>query len=431
MKKLIVTLFLVATISLVSTAAYIYFSTKSAVDSLIESARPFVNIKYQRFSKPMDGSIAIDGVTIADGYGASVDIRSIELKLDSALDYINFEKKLTSGEILPKLQLQINHAYVDMELLQKNQASSKNNAFELIAAYITALGCGDITEIGSEQLTDLGYSAIDSSINLNFEYNKPSATVTMEFDYILHGMSSFLVKTEIPNIYSSKDLANLNNKLNSIVFELQDLGYNNSIIEFCAHESKLEREVYIEQHLQEIKNYLTAANISLSDDLFAAYRSYFVDKSTLTFTSQPDSAVNLQYINLYETKDWPIVLGLSIKVDDEPIKDISFDWDKDKVVNKLLAAREGVQLAKLAGDKAAPDPQTRRQQTRTYFEIPVADLDQYINSDVKLETKLGRTYSGHIKGVTRSQVVVVILLKSGRAEIPVGTNKIARAFIYR
>ena len=432
MKKLISVLILIVVLSLVSAAAYIYISTKSAVDSMIESVQPFVTVKYQRFSNPMDGSIAIHGVTIGDGYGSNIEVGSIELKMDSALDYINLKQKLTSGEILPKLQLQINHVYADMDWLEKDQSSSKANPFEHIVSYIAALGCGDVKALGAEQLSDLGYSGIDSSLNLNFEYNKSLATVTMEFDYIMHGMGAFLVKTSIPYIYSAKDFSNIENKINSLTVQLQDLGYNENIIEYCSLESNLESDAYIDQHLQKLKNYLTKANIELSDELYAAYRAYFVDKATLSFNSQPDSAVNLQYINLYETKDWPTVLGLSIEVDKKPIKDITFNWNKNTVIKKLMNAREGIELAKISDDKR--DPQTRHKQVlrnKSYFEIPVSNLDQYINSDVKLETKLGKSYTGYIKGVTRRQVIVVIRLKGGKAEIPVGTNKISKAFIYK
>jgi hypothetical protein len=433
MKKLFVTLVLILILSLISTTAYIYFSTKRAVDSLIESAQPFVNIKYQRFSNPMDGSISIHGVTIGDGYGTNIDVGSIELKLDSALDYINFNTKITSGEILPKLQLQINHVYADMDLLEKSQSSSSPNAFEKISSYIAALGCGDVKEIGTKQLSDLGYSGIDSSLNLNFEYNKSLATATMQFDYVLHDMSSFLVKTSIPYIYSPQDFANINTKINNLTIELQDLGYTNSLIDYCSLESNLEPEAFIDLRIQALKRYLSKANIQLSDDLYAAYRSYFVDKAPLTFTSQPDSAVNLQYINLYETKDWPTVLGLSIAVNGKPVKDSHFSWNKNTVIKNLLNARDGVELTKLESNEAH-DPQTRKKQAlrnRDYFEIPVSKLDQYIHSDVKIETKLGKIYTGYVKGVTRSQVIVVIRLKGGKAEIPVGTNKISKAYIYR
>lgn len=435
MKKLIGVLLLLVVLSLVSTAAYIYFSTKSAVDSMIESVQPFVSIKYQRFSNPMDGSISIHGVTIGDGYGSNVDVGSIELKMDSALDYIDFEEKIASGEIPPKLQLQINHVYADIDLIEKSQKTSEKNSFESISSYIAGLGCGDVRSVGVKQLSSLGYSGIDGSINLNFEYDKPRSTVVMEFDYLLHEMGSFLIKTSIPSMYSSEDFSNINNKLNSLTVEIQDLGYNENLIEYCSSEAKVDSKVYIEQHLQKLKNYLTKANIQLSDDLYAAYRAYFADRATLTFTSKPDNAVNLQYINLYETKDWPTILGLSIAVDGSSVKDPTFSWNKDTTVKNLMNAQKSVELAKLEADKdKAHDPQTRRKQVlrnRAYFEIPVSNLSKYINSDVKLETKLGKTYTGYVKGVTRSQVIVVIRLKSGKAEIPVGTNKISKAFIYK
>jgi len=81
--------FIVLIFSLSSTYGYFYYTTKSNVDSFINSVRPFVNIQYQTFSNTMDGKISIKDVSIQQPSGEEIThIGSIDFILDSALDYI-------------------------------------------------------------------------------------------------------------------------------------------------------------------------------------------------------------------------------------------------------------------------------------------------------------------------------------------------------
>lgn len=424
MKNFFITLTLIVVISLVSAMAYVYFSTKSAVDTVIDIVRPFASITYQSFSNPMDGSISIHDVSIA-AQGKNVDIGSIELQLNSVFDYFNFEKKISSGEIPPKLQLKINHLSADFELLKNKEPED----FEQIASYIQALGCGDIKKISHENMSVLGYSEIDGSIKLNFEYSKLASEAKIETKLTLHGMGSYEFKTSIPNIKTVFDFSNEDNKIESLKFIVQDLGYNNNLIEYCTKQSGLSTETYINQHLQKIRSYLADADVSLSEEIFAAYRSYFVDQATLTFSIKPASAVNLEHIDLYQTKDWANILGLTVYVNDTEIKDLAFAWDKKTVITDLLDAGISPQTGKQRKN-ASNKPKLRKKQP-PYVEIPINDLNKYVRSYVRLETIQGKSYKGLLKRVTANKVILLMRLKRGKAEIPVSTKKISKAFIYQ
>lgn len=208
------------------------------------------------------------------------------------LDYINFDKKITFGEILPKLQLQINHVYIDSGLLASVDPdvidhASVEDAIDRIFFYVAALGCGDTKEIGLNNLNELGYSGLDASLNVNFEYDKLNSEVKMELGLMMHGMASYTIRTSLPNIYSAEDFANPNNRISNLEFEIQDLGYNESVIDYCTQQSKLETEAYLDLHMQELKKYLSKANVILTDEIYDAYRAFVADKAMLTFSSQP------------------------------------------------------------------------------------------------------------------------------------------------
>lgn len=435
MKKLLNIFLFIIVVILAPASAYIYFSTKSAVDSMIDTVEPLANIKYQRFSNPFDGSISIHGVTVDDGSGTNVEIGSVELKLDSVFDYINFDEKITSGEIFPKLQLQINHIYVDLDTSKNDETAG---AGEIILSYISALGCGDVKSINDEQLSELGYSGLDGSLNIDFEYDKLNSEATIELGITAHGIGSSSIRTSLSDIYSAEDIASFNKKFSNLELEVQDLGYNQRIIEYCTRKSNLETAAYLDLHMQELKKYLSNANVILSDEIYETYRAFFVDKATIIFRSKPESAANLQYINLYQTKDWANILGLSVYVNDKQVENFVFEWDKDIVLENLLAAQAGEKNPNNNDYSSAELPMRKKQifqkhqptpKHQEYFEISVNELDNYVNYQVKLETKLGKIYQGYVKSVSSSQVIVVIHLKGGKAEIPVGTNKIAKAFI--
>jgi hypothetical protein len=393
---------------------------------MIDAVRPFASITYQSFSNPMDGSISIHDVSVA-AQGKNVDIGSIELQLDSVFDYFNLEKKISSGEILPKLQLKINHLSADLELLKNEEPEP----FEQILSYIQTLGCGDIKKISYENMSELGYSELDGSIKLNFEYSKLASEAKIEAKLTFHGMESYAFKTSIPNIKSAVDFIKEDNKIDSSKFIVQDLGYNNNLIEYCSKQSGLSTKKYIKQHLQKLRNYLVDADISLSEEIFAAYRSYFVDQASLTFNIQPESAVNLEHIDLYKTKEFANILGLTVYVNDTEIKDLAFDWDKETVVTDLLDSRsDSGSQTKKQRITALKNSEARKKQP-PYVEIPINDLDKYLGSYVKLETKQGKSHKGLLKSVTPRRVIVMKRLRRGKAEIPVSTKKISKAFIYK
>lgn len=428
MKRFLTLSLFIAVAAIASTAAYIYFSTKSAVDSLIESAQPFVSIHYQKFSNPMDGSISIHGVTVNPIFGmtdAPIDIGSIELRLDSALDYLNFEKKIESGEILPKLQLKINHVFAGLNLI----ANDEPDEAELISAYITALSCGDIKEIGSKELPELGYAGIDSSIHLNFEHDKYSSEVEMAFEITMHDMARYSAQLLIPNISSSSDLANINTKVSSLEFELQDLGYNNRVIEYCVKQSGLEPDAYIEQHIQALKRYLSDANIHLSKNIYDAYQAHLVEQATLTIVSQPSDAINLQDIELYETKAWANLLGLTLFVDANPPSLVRFDWNKNTAIEDLLNARSIAIKAPIVKQRTRINKRNNIKPIPKNREIPISGLYDYINYPVRLETKQGKTFKGFIIDVASGRVIIEIRLNGGTAEIPIDIANIEKAFI--
>lgn len=130
-------------ICLSSAYGYFYYVTKNNVDRFIESASPFVQIKYESFFSSLNGTTSLKDVSISTPpYGKLAEIESVDFVLDSALDYFTLDDKLSAGEIIPKLQLKINHIESSVDTF--DVYSQEPDPFEQFINQVAAQGCGDV-----------------------------------------------------------------------------------------------------------------------------------------------------------------------------------------------------------------------------------------------------------------------------------------------
>ena len=428
MKNLLSRLILIVAIALASTAAYIYFSTKSTVDSMIQSIHPFVTVEYKHFNNFMDGRISIHDVSIntkLSGENTHIDVGSIEVKMDSVLDYFNFEQKINSGEIPPNLQLAINHVHTDLSLLIKDSPDK----LDKIADYMAELACSEVELTPSEKLTALGYSGIDSSISVDFEYSELTSEAEVKFELTLHDMARYAVKTSIPNVSSTVGLTNPNGKVSSLEFGIQDLGYNKKLIEYCSNQSGIQPELYVKQHIQALKKYFADASVSFSDSVYDAYRAYLIEQAHVSISSHPNSSISMESLRFYETKDWASILDLTLFVDEKPANNFFFDWNKESVLNDLLKARSLSLKKDETNQKQIRIIKRVKKSQKVNTEIPTSRIHEYTNKHVTLNTKSGKTFKGIVKSVNRGQVIMIISIQGGNAEIPIDVSKITKVSI--
>jgi len=424
MKSVLLSIIIFVIVSLTSTAVHIYVTTTRTIDSMIETIRPYVDMDYQSFSNPMDGSISINGVTFDYGDGMIMEIDSIEFILDSVFDYVDLNEKIDAGEIPEKIQVNVNHLYADLEFFSK--LGDEPGSFGSVAEYVAALNCGNIKKFDYKNLEKLGYEGLDQSAVFSFQYNKYTSIADVKIELLFHDIFSYSFKSSIPDVEIAKSLVDPNSSVTNLEIEMQDMGFNKKVSNFCSKESGAENTEYVEQHIQELKNYFTDANVKLSDEMYHAYRAFFVDQAALKFKFQPANSINLKYLEQYETKDWPLVFGLSMYVNNDKVQNLNFDWDRSKAVKNLINAQK--------------DPQVRRAEKKTgpnlnnqlaYVEIPAAKLNQYVNSQVKLSSTRGKSYEGLITGLSGGRIIMEVQLHGGKIKLPIRTDEIANAFVYK
>jgi len=428
MKKFIIILIFLSITSAVSAYAYLYLVTKQGVDAVIVLVQPFATIRYQKFSNPMDGSISIRGVSVDSAiWDIRMNIESITLTLDNVLAFIEFNQAITSGKIIPKLQLEIKRAHMDLEKANIF-FESKSSIPERINDRITAQGCGDIKSISDKLNSKLGYKEFDASIKLDYNYDQSSNIMDVTLDYTRHDMISNSFKVSAPNITSYSDLIQADIKVNEFQIKTKDLGYNQRLIDFCAQKSGVEPEEYVDYHLEQVQSYLNEADITLSDEIYAAYQEYLSDQATLTIGIHPISAVGLEYLDLYQPSDWPRIFGLQIDVNGTKISDLYMDWDRDTVAMSLLNTQADVEEMY---PELAPIMPPKPRYKKAFVPVEFSELQNYINSPVKVKTNFGIRHSGKIIAVEQKVLTIAVSLSGGTGVLPIKINTITEVLVYK
>ena len=426
MKKVIIGLFVLVITIATSGYFYIYYQTKKGVDSIITAIQPFLQISYDSFQNPMDGSISINKVNISAANGFDMDIGSVEMRLNSVMDYLQLQDYINSRQIFPKLQFKVNHARINLDMVN-DVAEARSTLLNRAYNRASAQGCGEVEDIDNDFSRKLKYDELDASLNMDYTYSKDLSKIDIVFDIVVHDMASYSFRTTIPNINTYADFANPDNKVNSFQFETRDLGYNKRLIEYCAQQSGVEYAAYVDHHMEQLRNFLTNANVSFSDELFDAYKAYLADGAMITVNINPESAVGVEYIDMYKPNDWPFILGLEIYVEGNKINDMSMNWNKDTVARDLMRSR-----AEMNTEPVAQAEEVQEQAPQMAFvSVPAAELKNYINSTAQLETVIGRKYRGQILNADTMSVTIQVSMGGGQMEIPIKLNQLSSALVYK
>lgn len=419
--RLLTKALLIIVICLSSAYLYFYYVTKNNVDSFIESVRPFVQIDYETFVSTLNGTISIEDVAISmPPYGKLARIESVDFVLDSPFDYFTLDDKLSAGELIPKLQLKINHLNSSIDTL--DVYAQEPDPVEQFLNQVAAQGCGDVQSLGMSQLPELGYSTLDMSVNIDFDYSEAERLAKFNVDLIGHDMNAVYTTIEIPNVGSIRDFANPQVEFGTFKVGVEDLGFNEKVAEFCAEKSGVATEDYAKHHIEALKTFFTHADIQLSDGIYEAYESYVAEQATISLELQPKNSVNWNYLSLYPSNEWPRLLGLSLLVNNEKVDDFEFSWDKEHSLATAIASKQEMTTKQ-------PE-QVQQKRKKTYVQIAPQQLANYIDSRVKIETRLNRKYEGYVRK-SGGNLVVQIKSHGGNMDIPANSQTIAKAFVYK
>jgi hypothetical protein len=108
-------------------------------------------------------------------------------------------------------------------------------------------------------------------------------------------------------------------------------------------------------------------------------------------------------------------------VNDQKVEDFEFSWDKEhSLATAISSKQEGMKK----------QPKRVPEKKKTYVQIAPHQLTNYVDSRVKVETRLNKKYEGYVRR-SGGELVVQIRSYGGNMDIPADSQTIAKAFVYK
>ena len=150
----------------------------------------------------------------------------------------------------------------------------------------------------------------------------------------------------------------------------------------------------------------------------------------------PENIASIQMIKRYKPSSWPGVLGMTVEVDGKEVNDLSMDWDKDTVLKDSLEAKSLDEKTKQQTLNEANSPKKKntkkkKKKKRSYIEVSIPELKNYVNSYAKIILKSGKKFKGLIVGDEKNSITLKVKTQGGSIEMQMNYEKIKKASIYK
>jgi hypothetical protein len=399
--KLIATIAAAILLCFASAFTYVWYQTNNAVKQAIDALSPYAQISYGSIiSSVYPGILGIADVSIILE-GKRLQAEAITLSADNILDLYALQKN-------PWLFL-VKHPKLHIRGLLSPQPIADfalfdqpfNHPYLQGLANLDAVGCGQRTRIGRDDMQAMGYANLLSDITV-LSGPKPftESAYLFELTSSVRGVADYAMDITFADAPRDIDrglqrLANLD--VDSILLRSKDQGYNPRRMEFCAQQLGMSLAAYEQYHVRAVKKVFQRHSIKLDNATLAAYAQGLHRGASMRLRVKPRPEFALEDLRFYQPDDYFDLLGINFSV------------------NNRAVAKSGTIAADADAAAAAPSENTvALPATATASTAPIlaskqldwSDLDKAVHNRVAVYTQSGGVHRGRLVEVLPNLLVM-------------------------
>ncbi|MCB1920738.1 MAG: hypothetical protein KDJ28_12270 [Candidatus Competibacteraceae bacterium] len=396
---------------------YLWYSTQQQAKQLIVAAEPLAEINYDSVSVSPMGSVGVKQIRIIPNLVDDViAIGAIRLKAPNILALLNVRRQLSQGELPEALSLSIRQLELPLYgalLGGKPPSPSERTPFN----DLDTLGCGPVTHFGGAQWEEMGYDRFSSNMDMGYRLAAAENRINLQIRNNAMGWANLYLDIGFALNTSSTSIlqlaASLTPKIASLNIVLQDDGYNTHRNNYCAGKAGKSVDAYIADHVRLVVERLRANGINLGPGLISAYRRYLTEGAQLTIAAHPPAPIDPAELQFYKAEDVIKLMGLTVKVNDQAVTDLSAEWNTAQITQALGIGRQRTPRAEEPEVSAAPTAPKPVVIKKSFHATPVSQLNQHVGKIARLETSTGANYLGKLGTLTEAGIVRITIRKSG------------------
>lgn len=360
-----------------------YLRVKSLVDDFVAEASESVDITYDGISTEITGGAAVEGIRI----------RPLQLQQAVQIDRAYFSSDDPFALILgsdwkqdrPPEQMRFKLIGVRVALDDKVLEALRAQAGDVETSSADACN-GDFNNLDPKLLGELGFDELRMDAYMEYAFDVPAETLAASMGFDLHNIQTVSMSVDLDGVLP-EDLAGQQVTPPGMARAEMSVdvkrAFGDRYMKLCAERANVTVDEYRAQLLQRMNDDLRESGITLGAGLQKAMAEVYRDWGELRITLRPEEPLGPMHLFRLSPQNAVDLLGLSLRVNDSLVTDLSFDFDM-----QALMQRAQSQLG------VAPAPETnlprpeipkRVRITRTYKNVAVESLAQHVNGVVKIK----------------------------------------------
>lgn len=454
-------------LALIAGAAYgyVWYQTKTFLDSTVQSSAPFAQLTYRKFFVDPRGLIRVDGVQmVPQGYRSPVDVGAVTLRSDDPLFFLDPEGRIERGEFPAFLSVALDNLAVDVnsDFIKAMQPSEAELLLHMQEPNLEALGCGDVLAFTPEISARMGVgrTVTDMAITVRANNDQGSLDIFSEVDTTgLFSVTTDLSLSFAAGYLKPATLAAANPRLKALEIDYRDLGYFAKRDRYCAGNAGVDEATYRDNHLELVKQRAEAYAMRVPDILWQAYMDANTKGADVSFGMSPVGGLGAEVmLGLGSPVELIDRLRLRLSINNKPVDLNQVDWlalmpdpeaamqvAKPQAVPQprpeaVVDENSSAEISEAGVDQLSQPDQPESQTAMIEFPgmapkpVPAPavkfrrtdfdDLGQYVYSDIRIFTYYGNRVEGRLEAVEGDTIKILQRVGKGLAIYPVDRNKL-------
>lgn len=286
---------------------FIQHKAAQDLDAVLQQARPFVDVEYQRVVATLKGELRAEGLTIRIAeFDDAFTIDSVGLQTPGFLFLLGFDR---SDLKLPEslgVEIRGMRADVDADFMRKvDDLGTARVAPVNPTPADQCIGASGLTPVSLKQL---GYDELVMDFNAGF--HREEQNLVIELGTLVEEAYELDIAVTLADMADPTALARnarpllINGRLDYV-----DHSLNGRIMKYCADQQVAPEDVIAAQ-LREIQAVSRQSGMEFDEMLTEPYAEFLRGKRRFTLKSAPHRPVDLTTVSLYKPSDVPNLLNL-------------------------------------------------------------------------------------------------------------------------
>lgn len=394
-------------------------TVKNQLDQAAQMAASVGRLTYGQIWVLPTGEVRVHNLNfLGTGQAGDVRIERASLETDNLLALVQLGQTLSNDEVPQRLALRLTGIELDLDSMRP---LVDNNAQQ----HLLAAGCGDErTYFNFTDLDNMGYRQTRSDMTLEYRLSPGRDTLQVEGEFTTESMYRMSVRLDVALIEAQGAASLMGATLNQVQLQINDLGYVPEVMGYCARETGLSIEAYKTRHVDAWEQLWQQQGVVLGDRVVKAYATYIEQPESLRL----ESYARLNAMQLMMTSDPQAMLDLiapQIVVNDGAPGPVQLTLAMPQRPAQSDNVQPETESPQAEPTQQSPEPAPAEQSPRV-IEVPVANLADWLNTDMIINLADGREFRGEVESLSDEKIQFKQLVFGGTVVMPIDRGAIRR-----